>query len=165
MKKQPVLENLGLVQNTLEHWLSFKRYVMKGFGEDAITPEDETGFLEVKSSVAKNIRSLTERLKEVGNFDFGGTIVRDQLNKCVSVGHLRALPMSDRRAMLKEWHVVFVRLSRTVGALKFISEGYVPQVPGAKKKKGGPPKGAIIGVVAVVVIVAVAVVLKVLGVF
>ncbi|MBI5154880.1 hypothetical protein HZA57_06555 [Candidatus Poribacteria bacterium] len=141
MKKQAVDDILALVQNTMEQWLSFKKYLGKSFSEDEIVSEDETSFLEIKSSVARNIRTLGERVKEVENLDYGGTSIRDLLNKCVSVSHLRALPLNDRRALYKDWHSVFVRLSRTVGAFKFISEGYVPGSAGGKKGAKGKGKG------------------------
>ncbi|MCB2155737.1 hypothetical protein KQI84_12705 [bacterium] len=145
-----------MVQNTLEQWLSFKKYLNKSFGEEDVTPEDESNFLEVKSAVARNVRSVGERLKEMKELDYGGSAIRDLLNKCVSVGHLRALPAADKRALYKDWHGVFVRLSRTVGALKFMSEGYIPRsqrAAGKKKKGGGGSKGKVIAIVVVVVAV------------
>lgn len=155
MKKNAFDENLTLVQNSLEYWLSFRKFMLKSFTDVELLTEDEANYLEVKSCIARNLRAMGERLKEIGNFDFGEKTMRELLTKCVSVTHLRALPVSDKRALQKEWHGVFIRLSRTVGALKFMSEGYVPSVAGKGGKKrpsggGGSSKGMIIAIVVVV---------------
>ena len=135
MKKNLVDDNLQLAQHTLEHWLSFKRYLIKSFGEDPVAAEDETNFLEVKSAVAKTLRTMQERMKSFVGIDYGGSQIRDLLNRCVSVGHLRNLPPTDKRNIYKDWHSVFIRLSRTVGAFKFMSEGYIPPPPKGKQAK------------------------------
>jgi len=154
MKKQVIEENLALVQNTLEQWLSFRRYMTKAFSEAEIASPDETDFLEVKSAIAKNVRNLGERMKEIGALDYGEKSIRELLNKCVSVSHLRNLPPRDQSGLRQEWHVVFVRMSRSVGALKFLSEGYVPQTAAkGRKRRKGLGKGAIAGIVAAVVVV------------
>jgi hypothetical protein len=131
-------ENLGAVQDTLEQWLSFKRFLLKSYGEEKLTPDDEAAFLEIKSSVTKGVRTIGEKLKPLA-LEYGQTTIRDMLNRCVSLTHLRALPMPDRDQLLKSWHTVFVKMSRTVGALKFMEEGYRPPQPKKRKKakKGG----------------------------
>ncbi len=178
MKKTVVNDNLALVQNTLEQWLSFKKYLLKSFSEEAeIDSDDESNFLEVKSSVARNIRSLSERLKEVAPLDYGEKHIRELLNKCVSVSHIRSLPAPDKRALFKEWHGAFISLSRCVGALKFMSEGYIPPPP-SKDGKGGKGKSRksksggggnkmpmIIGIVVVLLVGGGIVGAKVLGLF
>jgi hypothetical protein len=64
----------------------------------------------------------------------------------ISITHIRNMPEADRRTFYKEWHSSMVYLSRTVGAFKFLSEGYRPPEPKAKKgKKGGPPMPMLIG--------------------
>lgn len=160
MKKQAVDENLTLVQNTMELWLSFKRFMGKAFSDAEVGTGDETDFLEVKSSLSKNLRTLAERIKLVGNIDYGEKNIRELLTKCVTVGHLRGLPKNDQKNLRKEWHGVFIKLSRTVGALKFLSEGYVPPAPAAKgkKKKGASPMviGIVIAVIALVGLIAAA---------
>ncbi len=152
MKQQAIDENLTLVQNTLELWLSFKRFMLVGYSETEVSAADETDFLEVKSSVSKNLRALSERIRAVGNIDYGEKTIRELLTKCVSVSHLRNIPKSDQKAIRKDWHSVFIRLSRTVGALKFLSEGYQPPPVGGKTKKKKGPTPMVIGIVVAVVI-------------
>jgi hypothetical protein len=64
---------------------------------------------------------------------------------------LRAQPAPDRDQLLKQWHTVYVKLSRTVGALKFMEEGYRPPIPKKKKSKGakGGSTKTIVGVVVI----------------
>lgn len=153
MKQQVVNDHLSVVQGTLEQWISFRRFMNKAYGADEIAPDDEASFLEVKSAVARNVRTLTERSKTFAGLDCGEKTIRDLLNRCVSVGHLRALPQADKKMIVKDWHNAFVRLSRSVGALKFMSEGYVPDAMRKKKRKGkGAPSpktlaGGAVGVV------------------
>jgi len=147
MKKAVIDDHLHLVQSTLEQWISFRRFMNKAFSDSEIAPDEEPSFLEVKSNVARNIRTITERSKSFPGLDAGDKIIRDMLTKCVSVAHLRALPPADQKVLLKEWHQSFIRLSRSVGALKFLSDGYLPDSMSGKKKKkkGGAPKGVVIG--------------------
>lgn len=156
MKKEAIQENLALVQNTLERWISFKKFLLFSYTDQEIGSEEEANFLEIKSNVARNVRTLGERFKAAASgMDYGEKTIRDLLNKCVSVTHLRGLPLNDRRHIYKEWHTAFIRLSRSVGALKFLSEGYVPPDPTKKKKGKG---GAVSAIIAVVVVVLLAVV-------
>ncbi|MDX2176961.1 MAG: hypothetical protein SF028_10890 [Candidatus Sumerlaeia bacterium] len=139
MKMPQIQENLALVQGALEQWLGFRRYLAKAFSEEAITPEEESGFLEVKSQIARAMRSVAERIKEK-EFYTGGDKAAVLLKQCVSVGHMRSLTPPDRRTLLKDWHGIFIQLSRSVGVFKFLSEGYVPP-PRKKMAASGAPGG------------------------
>lgn len=168
MKKVVIDEYLTLVQGTLEQWLAFRKYLLKAFSDEEIGPDDETDFLDIKSNVARNVRTMSERIKGYAGLDYGDKMIRELLNKCVSANTLRTLPEKDQSALLTEWHKVFIRLSRSVGALKFMSEGYVPPAPGTGKKgkkgkKKGGNKGVAIGVGAAVVVVVGVVVAYFLG--
>ncbi len=164
MKKQIALENLQVLDATLQKWLLFKRHFLKAFTQEPLTPEDEHEFLEIKSEVAKNSRLLTERLKDI---QFGGDKIGNILRQCISVDQLRSLPVPDRRGLYKEWHVIFVYLSQARGALEFISAGWEPRVIEVKEgmsirdiKAGGKaeakkkPIGKIIAIVVVLIAVA-----------
>lgn len=159
MKKAVIDEHLSLVQGLLEQWLTFKKFVLLAFSKEEISSESEGNFLEIKSAVARNVRTMSERVKEMGGLDYGDKIVRELLNKCVSASAVRGLPEADKRGLYKQWHTAFIRLSRAVGALKFMSEGYVPPVKGKGGKAGGAAKGGgaaglIVGIVVVVLLLA-----------
>ncbi|MEQ8822689.1 MAG: hypothetical protein RLY93_20825 [Sumerlaeia bacterium] len=155
MKTQQVDEALAVAQQTLEQWLSFRKFMLKAFSDDPLAAEEETNFLDVKSAMTRNTRALDECTRAAGKLDYGSKEIQELRNKCVSMQHLRGLPQNDRLGLYQEWHKVFVRLSRTVGAFKFMSEGFVPADPKKKKKGGkggGGGKGAMIGVVVAVVV-------------
>lgn len=136
MKPAEIAEIAGIVHGMLEQWLGFKRFFMKAFTTEALAPDDESTFLEVKAQLARNMRSLADKINEK-EYYFGGDKANALLRQCVSVSHLRSLPIPDRRTLLKDWHTVFVHLSRTVGAFKFLSEGYIPPPRKAVSMTGG----------------------------
>lgn len=160
MKQLISPDTVPTVQAMLTQWVAFKEYLTLAFGDTPPAPEDEQSFLEIKSNIARAMRSLGERLKEA-RLDYGEKAMRDILNKCVSVGHIKALPNNDKRALLKEWHGGFVRLSRISGAVALISTGYVPrahrQAAAASKKKAGGSGAMVWWIVGAVVVIGLAV--------
>ncbi len=132
MKTQVIAANLEGFKNLLQLWVSFRKYFQRSFTSEPISRQEEQDFLELKSTLAKNHRALAQRSNEL--FYYGGEKILEILRQSISVGHLRALPMGDKRALYTNWHTVFVYLSRTVGAYRFLAEGFVPLV---REKKGG----------------------------
>jgi hypothetical protein len=61
--------------------------------------------------------------KEVG---YGADKMQEILRQSISISHLRGLPKTDKATLMGTWHLVFINLSRAVGALQFLAEGYVP---------------------------------------
>lgn len=114
-------------------WLRTRQFFAKANTEEPITREDEQQFLEMKSEITKYQRTVTPKMPaKVG---FGGERMTELLRQSISISHLRGLPKSDRTALLSTWHLVFILLTRAVGALKFIAEGYTPSQ--AAKGAGG----------------------------
>lgn len=152
-------DTVPTVQSMLTQWVAFKEYLTLAFGEDPPQAEDEQSFLEIKSNIARAMRSLGEKLKDT-KLDYGEKAMRDILNKCVSVAHIKGLPLNDKRGLLKEWHGGFVRLSRISGAVALISTGYVPrahrQAAAAARKKAGNG-GAVWWIVGAIVVIGLAV--------
>ncbi|MGF1571689.1 MAG: hypothetical protein ACFCU1_01295 [Sumerlaeia bacterium] len=153
MKPALVNESLGLVQSALEQWLSFKKYLVLATSNEEIVQEYESDFLENKSNLARATRALGEKMKEVGRLDIGEKLLKELLNKCVSITNISHLPPADKRQLLKDWHTVFIKLSRAIGALKMLSEGYVPEeaTKKKKKKKAGMAAYAVPAIVVVVI--------------
>lgn len=152
-------DTVPTVQSMLTQWITFKEYLTLAFGDDPPTAEDDQAFLEIKSNIARAMRSLGEKLKDA-KLDYGERAMREILNKCVSVGHIKALPMNDKRALLKDWHGAFIRLSRISGAVSLLSTGYVPRAArqaaaSAKKKSGGG--GMVFYIVGAIVLIGLAV--------
>lgn len=156
MNLEAIDQNLTLLQGMLEQWLSFRKYIDRSFDDTPASAEEETGFLEIKSSISRSSRTVAEKIKSVGKMDFGEKVLRESLTKCVSVDHMKKLPLSDKRSLVKDWHGVFIKLSRSVGALKMMSEGYLPLDPaksGKKKSKKGMGKPMLIVIVLIVLAV------------
>ncbi len=132
MKTQVIAGNLEGFKNLLKLWVSFRKYFQRSFTSEPISRQEEQDFLELKSTLAKNHRALAQRSN--GLFYHGGDKILEILRQSISVGHLRALPIGDKRTLYTNWHTVFVYLSRTVGAYRFLAEGFVPLL---REKKGG----------------------------
>ena len=124
---------LAEAQNLLQLWMNTKSSFAKANSEEEITREDEQSFLETKSEISRYQRTLTPKLPE--GVTFGADRMQELLRQSISIGHLRNLPKVDRTNLLVQWHYVFVFLSRAVGAMQFMTEGYVP--PPRVKSKGG----------------------------
>jgi hypothetical protein len=124
MKTQDIAANLEGFKQLLQLWVSFRKYFQRSFTSEPLSRQEEQEFLELKSTIAKNHRVLAQRSNEL--FYYGGDRILEILRQSISVSHLRALPMGDKRNLYKSWHTVFVYLSRTVGAYRFISEGFIP---------------------------------------
>ena len=142
MKPREVQELLDLTQTTLGLWLRYRQYFQKGMSKDPIGPEEEAEFLSTTSTIAQNIRKIGQRVA-AKEFPFRKEEISGQLKSSISIGQFRSMPSADQKVFYREWHVSRVYLSRTVGALKFIQEGYVPAVKttGKSGAKGGPSKG------------------------
>lgn len=168
MKPRELQETLELAQLILGQWLRYRQFFRKGSSDEPISPQEEQEFLETTSAIAQNLRKLSQKIDEK-KFPFRKNEISAQLKGIMSIGQFRSMADADRKKFYKEWHVSLLQLTRTVGALKFMTEGYRPKevVPGGKKGRGGKlPKGKVVVAVVVVAVVAVIVVgLKVLGLF
>lgn len=138
MDRREIPENLELAQTLLGQWIRYRDFYFKGISDEQITPEEETEFLETASAIAQNVRKLGQRLDEK-MLPFRKTEISAQLKGAISIAHFRNLPEKDRDDFYRQLHVSTIYLSRTVGALKFMNEGYVPKVQA--EGKGGKGKG------------------------
>lgn len=122
---------LGEAQSLLQLWLKVKAFLIKSQSEQPVSPEEEQIFLETKSDVSRMQRLLATKVPT--DIGYGADKITDLLKQSISINHLRALPKNDRTTLMNNWHAAFVLISRAVGALQFISEGYthVAKVKGA----------------------------------
>lgn len=131
LTKKDIEDILGDSQHLLENWLKFKKYLMKSFTQEPLSEDEEGDFLEVKSIISRYQRMVGEKVKDT--FYYGPEKIQTLTRQCISVGHLRSLPLPDRRNLLVEWHSVYVIITRLAGAFNFMKEGYIPK---AKAKAG-----------------------------
>jgi hypothetical protein len=125
-KQQEIQTALDDFQKLLKLWLEFRTYFQKSFTNEPISREDEQGFLEIKSAVAKYHRTFAQRFKDEDFVYYGGDQLSELLRQSISVMHIRGLPVPDRRTLYQSWQYVYIYLARMVGALRFMVEGYVP---------------------------------------
>lgn len=154
MKPKELQENLDLAQQTLGQWLRYRQFFRKGTSDEPISSQEEQEFLETTSAIAQNLRKLGQRIDEK-KFPFRKNEIAAQLKSTMSIGQFRNMAEPDRKKFYKEWHISLLHLTRTVGALKFMTEGYRPKEPAVGGKKGGGGKLPTGKVVVAVVVVAV----------
>lgn len=130
LTKKEIEEILDDAQGLLQNWMKFKMYLMKSFSQEPISSDEEGNFLETKSVIAKFQRMVGEKVKD--SFYYGADKIQVLTRQCISVGHLRQLPMVDRKNLVVEWHNVYVIITKLAGALNFMKDGYVFK-PKAKK--------------------------------
>ncbi len=147
MKKQEIVENLELAQTLLGQWLRYRQFFLKGISDEEIDQQEEADFIETTSAIAQNIRKLGQRIDEK-KFPFRRDQISAQLKGAISISHFRNLPEADQKGFYKELHISVIYLSRTVGALKFLNEGYVPpSLAKGKKGKKGKKGGKIVPII------------------
>jgi hypothetical protein len=125
---------LGEAQNLLQLWLRAKGFLAKATSEEPITRDDEQQFLETKSEISKAQRVMAQKIP--ADVSFGAERMQEILRQSISINHLRNLPKTDKNMLAANWHFVFINLSRAMGALQFLAEGYV-----APERKKGPGTG------------------------
>lgn len=154
MKASEVQDTLNLAQTMLEQWLRYRQYFWRGISDAPITPEEEREFLETTSSLAQNVRKLSQRVDEK-KLPFRSKELSELLKTTISIAHFRNMQPADQKVFYKEWHHSQIFLGRLVGAYKLMEEGYRPIEKEAGKKggkKSGPKGNAFIGIVVLVVI-------------
>ena len=152
MNSKEIADNSRLAEEILGKWLRFRQFYELGFSQREITTSDDAELLQTTSSIASDLRKLSQRLDEK-LFPFRGKEISALLKSSTGINHFRSMAEGDRRAFVKEWHTNKTYLARTVGAMKFLEEGYRLPVAGPKKgkKTKGKMKWVIIAVIAAVV--------------
>jgi hypothetical protein len=156
--KQAEAENyLQEAKQLHEFWTTFRSYIDKAFlTEEAITREEETRFLDSKSTTTRLVRSLGSGLPP--ELRFGGDKLVELLKSSISIQHFRSVPESERDQFIAQWHSIWLQIVRTIGGLEYISAGnkFVASKNagaasgmkrGKKSKKNAKMKKIIIGIV------------------
>ncbi len=134
------------MKNLVEVWMRIKLAIQKAFGKGEITKEQEGAFLQLKSDLSRQYRSVADRLPK--DLQFDGDQMMDMLKNAISMQHLQNQHINDKRNMFSLWHKVYVKMTRTFGAVEVINEGYYPSLhrdllrDPAKQKKNVTPKKA-----------------------
>lgn len=103
-------------------WMDFRNNFRRAFSSQEITPEEERGFLDVKSHLSRLQRILTQRLPE--GFRWGSKRMSDLMQQCISIGALREMAMQDKKSLYEQWHGAYISLENLLGVLEILVEGY-----------------------------------------
>ena len=129
----------------VEIWMRIKLAIQKAFGKGEITKEQEQAFLQLKSDLSRHYRSVGERLPKDLLFD--GDQMMEMLKNAISMQHLQNQPVAEKRNVFSLWHKVYVKMTRTFGALEVVNDGYYPSLhrdllrdPAKRAAKSAPPK-------------------------
>jgi hypothetical protein len=110
----------------LELWMRTKLAFQKAFGEGTISPEHENAYLQLKSEISRIYRNIAEQLPKGLLFD--GDKMMEMLKNAMTMEHLHSIPVSERHRLYASWHNVYIKLTRTLGALEIMRSGYYPHL-------------------------------------
>lgn len=122
----PVVESLDeQVKNLLELWMRVRLVFVKSFGTQPIDEDQEREYLELKSELQRLYRAISENLTPGLQFD--GDKMIETLKNAISMEQLRQQSAAERQKYFGIWHQIYIKLTRTVGALEVIKAGYYPR--------------------------------------
>lgn len=110
----------------LEFWMKIKLVFNAAFSDGEITREHEAGYLQLKSEISRIYRIIADKLPVGLKFD--GEKALEMLKTAMSMEHLQKLIPAERQNQFKTWHLVYIRLTRTLGALEIMKQGYFPHL-------------------------------------
>jgi hypothetical protein len=114
------------MQKLLERWMKIRLVFQKTFSDAPIQNEHETAYLQIKSDVSRLYRSLTTKLP--GGLKFDGDKMLEMLKNAMTMEHLSRQPQSERQVLFTRWHGIYIRMTRTLGALEVMKAGYYPHM-------------------------------------
>ena len=114
------------VKKLLEYWMRAKLVFLKAFGKEAVVPEHESAYLQLKSEISRIYRLIADKLPTGLLFD--GDKMIEMLKNAMTMEHLHQQPASERQSIYRLWHLVYIKLTRTLGALEVMKSGYYPHL-------------------------------------
>jgi len=121
------------VKKLLELWMRIKLVFNKAFGEEAITREHEATYLQLKSEISRIYRIISDKL--AAGLKFDGDKMLEMLKNAMTMEHLHVQAPGERQVLYRLWHVIYIRLTRTLGALEVMQSGYYPHLHRERLKK------------------------------
>ena len=108
----------------LDLWMRTKLVFVRSFGTEAISNEQESAYLQLKSEISRIYRIMSDNLTPGLLFD--GDVMQEVLKNAMSMAHLRNQNPKERQKFYAQWHRVYIKLTRTLGALEVMKAGYLP---------------------------------------
>lgn len=112
------------VKKLLDLWMRARLVFIKSFGNQPIGDDQENAYLELKSEIQRLYRASSEELTPGLKFD--GDKMIETLKNAISMAQLRQQNVQERQKYFAIWHQIYIKLTRTLGALEVINAGYFP---------------------------------------
>jgi hypothetical protein len=120
----------------LELWMRTKLVFLKAFGDEEMTREHENTYLQLKSEVSRIFRAIADKLPPGLKFD--GDKMMEMLKNAMTMEHLHQQPPGERQNIYRLWHQIYIKLTRTLGALEVMKSGYYPHLHRGRLKTQAP---------------------------
>lgn len=114
-------ENL---QNLLQMWMKIRKVFVVSFSGRPITSEQENTYLQLKTEISRVYRGTADRLSKGLHFD--GDKMTELLKSAMTMEHLSGHEPDTQRKILASWFSIYIKMTRSLGALETIKTGYYP---------------------------------------
>jgi len=108
-------ESIAKTREFLELWVKFNHIYKEAMGKTAITPEEESSFLETKSIIARKFQALADSLS-IDRFTMDRTY--DVINQILSLKSISTLSEQALKKIENDWHEAYISLNRLLGHLE-----------------------------------------------
>lgn len=115
MRDRNLERNIRRVEAFIEHWKQLSQFLERGFQGGVIAPEEEAGFLELKSTLAQEYETLMTLLANQSERDERPLKL---LNLVPSLEMLKDLPEHMPRKISTDWHTSYMAIQALLGRLK-----------------------------------------------
>ena len=113
-------------KKVLELWMRTRLAFLKAFASDRPSQEQEDAYLNLKSEISRLYRMISERLPP--GLMFEGDKMLESLKNAMTLEHLHRQSATERQILMVLWHRIYIKITRTVGALEVMQSGYYPHL-------------------------------------
>ena len=114
MRDRRLEKNIERIEALIERWKQLSQYLDRGFKHEPFTPEEEAGFLNLKSAIAQDYELLRTLIGRDADRDDKATRL---LNSVPSLQSFRDLPEGTAHRLAAEWHSTYMGLHSLLGRL------------------------------------------------
>ena len=122
----------------LGFWMQMKLVFLKSFSGAEILAEHETAYMQLKTEISRLNRAVSERL--TSGLKFEGEKMMEMLKNAINMEHLRNQSANEKQNIYATWHRLFIKLTRSLGALEVMQSGYYPHIHRSRLKSMTPTK-------------------------
>jgi hypothetical protein len=104
-------------------WMNFFRFFAEDLTDKEITPEEEKGFFQVSTQLARKHFTFVELMG--GAFERGNDVI-NLLATAVSLSNIQAMQENTRSKLELDWHSLFLEMNKALGRLIRLLPGNMP---------------------------------------